>query len=345
MAVSAPSQVRSLAKAVATAFAAANLTEEQRNPPGIDITDLPWACPALVSDLTLDGIPLNDYLDAPVETDATRLYRFWVESTRQLWYEPSRLLKNGVYAALGLAMPKVKLGQRALRFSLPIGAPSQVDHTAAVTLALEVAHTAYLSLPIVNVIETNDDYLVEMADGMRFGVEAGRPLLSTQFEFDARGMVPDLLRSPRGEMTYTCHYDQIAAARSVLHSHPGRFAEFDALDTALQALRYLSLGGHCPELIAQMTIRPTDMMHLREQERLLSLAIETLKEDMPDRARLATVHQILVPTVLSETAFRKFVFASSQFPFALALGKLEEIEDKLRAMYKEKIPTSLQRSI
>ena len=69
MAVSAPSQVRSLAKAVATAFAAANLTEEQRNPPGIDVTDLPWACPALVSDLTLDGIPLNDYLDVAVSMD------------------------------------------------------------------------------------------------------------------------------------------------------------------------------------------------------------------------------------------------------------------------------------
>lgn len=343
MAVSAPSQVRALAKAVATAFAAANLTDEERHPPRIDITDLPWACPALVSDLELDGIPLQAYLDAPVEVESRRLFHFWTEATRMLWFEPSRVMKNGVYAGLGQAMPKVKLGQRALRFSAPIGAPSSVDHTAAVTLALEVAHTAYLSLPVRDVIENDDDYVVETADGLRFGVYGGRSLVLNSFEFDARGMVPDLLRSPRGEISYHCHYDQIAAVRSVLYSHPGRFAEFEALDAALQALRYLSLGGHCPELVTQMTLRPADVQRLREQERLLSDAFEVLRADISDKAKLNTMHQILVPAVISETGFRRFVFASKEFPFALALGKLGEIEGKLRDLYKEKIPPSLQR--
>lgn len=346
MFVSAPTQVRALAKAVATAFAAATLTDEERHPRKITHTDLPWACPPLITDLAIEGVPLQDYLDAPIDTDAQRLFRFWVEATRQLWHEPSRVLRQGVYAALGQAMPKVKLGQRALRFSAPQGAPAAVDMTAAVTLALEVAHTAYVSLPVSDIVSDDDSYIVDAA-GYQFGVRGGRPIIPTDFDFDASGMVQDLLRAPRGEMTYACHYDQIAALRSVLHEHRDRFPyNFEAMDTALQALRYLTIGGHCPELTKEIVAKPMDVMRWKEMEAALRDALDTIRDDrISDRSKLQTLHSQLVPAVLSESGFKREIFSTSNYPFAMAPGKTAAIEASILALYKTKIPQGLQRPI
>lgn len=347
MAVSAPTQVRALAKAVATAFAAATLTEEERHPPRIHITDLPWACPPLNTSLTLEGGSMQDYLDAPLDCTPQRLHRFWTEATQMLWHEPSRAFKGGTYALLSAAMPAVKLGQRALRFSTPAGAPAQVDEMAGITLALEVAHAALISFPVKQFWTNHDDFVVELADGTRFGVEEGRALVPSPFAFNAKGMVSDLLDMQRGEISYRCHYDQIAAVRSVLHSYPERFpATFEALDQALQALRYLALGGYCPELSTALVVQPMEMLRLKEREVLYREAIELVVfPGISDRSKLETLLQGLVPAAMSLSKFRREIFSSDKFPFALAPGKLADIEATLRNLYKSEIPTGLQRPL
>lgn len=344
--ITAPTQVRALAKAVATAFAAATLTDEERHPPRIHHTDLPWNCPPLITGLVLENGALQDYLDVPLSLDADKLMRFWSETLRQMWFEPSRVLKGGVYANLSQAMPKVKTGQRALRFSAPAGAPSQIDHTAAVMLSLEVAHTALVSLPMYGLIENDDSYVAIDTEGRRFGVWKGRPIIESSWEFDASGMVPELLRAPRGETSYACHHDQIAAVRSVLYEHPGRFPHnFDALDQALQALRYLALGGYCPELTTAMVQQPMDVMRLKEVEAILFDAIDTIRSNITDRAKLETLRATLVPTVFSISRFKSTVFSAAQFPFSMAPGKTEQIEENLVAAYKSEIPKGLQRPV
>lgn len=344
--ITAAAQVRLLASAVATALAAAPLSDEERHPQRIAIVDLPWACPPLITDEALDG-SLQDYFDAPVVTTPEALYRFWVTATRQLWHEPSRLLKGGVYEALGAAMPRSKLGVRAFRFSAPAGAPARIDESAAVVLALEVAQCARVSFPMFHVEHTDDAYVVEAAGGVRFGVENGRPLISTPFEYAARGQVDTLLRAPRGEMTYACHYDQIAAVRSILYSHPDKFKHnFNALDQALQALRYLSLGSYCPELVRAMVVKPGDVQRQKDAEAALYEALDTIRApSLADRSKLATLRSLLVPSVMTAAKYKQLVFSSNRLPFTMAPGKARQIEDNLVMLYKAEVPTGLQRPI
>lgn len=346
MRVSASTQVRGLAKAVATAFASANLTEAEKHPQGgIEHTDLPWACPPLITSLVLDGA-LQDHLDAPINVTADGLHQFWMATLQQMWHEPSRVMRNGTFANLGAAMPKVKMGQRALRFSQPIGAPSQIDQSAGVMLSLEVAQCALVSLPVKEVISDDDSYIVVTADGARFGVGAGLPLVDSPWGYDATGMVADMLTAPRGEISYACHYDQIAAVRSVLHSNPKKFPHnFDAMDQALQALRYLSLGGYCPELTTALVVKPFEVMAWKEKEAAYRDSLDVVRSSMSDRAKLNTLRDRLVPLAMTVGKFKREIFSSAAFPFSLAPGKLGEIEANLVALYKNEVPQGLQQAV
>jgi hypothetical protein len=347
MIVSASTQIRSLAKAVATAFASAPLTNDERRPEGgIAHKDLPWSCPPLITDLVLEGA-MQDHLDAPINVTAPALMQFWRETMKQMWHQPSRVLKNGTYANLGAAMAPVRRGQRALRFSAPIGAPSQIHEIAAITLSLEVAHCARISLPTADVLLNDDDYIVTTADGMHFGVNDGMPLIDSPWrDFNASGMVEEMMRSPRGEVDYTCHYDQLASLRSILHTNAAKFPNnFEALDQALQALRYLSMGTYCPELVTEMIVKPQEVLHMREKENALFEAIEVMRTRMSDRAKLYTLKSTLVPTVMTTAKFKREVFSASTFPFSMAPGKDKQIEENLVSLYKNEIPAAIQRTV
>lgn len=346
MRISASTQVRGLANAVAVAFASANLTDAERHPQGgIEHTDLPWACPPLITSLILDGA-LQDHLDAPINVTANALHQFWMQTMHQMWHEPSRVMRNGTFANLGAAMPQVKMGQRALRFSQPIGAPSQIDQSAGIMLSLEVAHCAAISLPVKEVFSDDSNYRVITADGYIFGVGDGRPLTVSPWTYDASGTVTDLLTAPRGEMSYTCHYDQIAAVRSIVHTNAKKFPyNFDAMDQALQTLRYLSLGGYCPELTTALVVKPLEVMAWREKEFAYREALDVLKSSMSDRAKLFTLRDKLVPQVMTVAKFKREVFSSSTFPFSMAPGKTEEIVANLVALYKNEVPQGLQQAV
>lgn len=342
--VSAAAQVRALAKAVSAAFAASALTDEEKSPGKIEITDLPWQAPPLITSHMLAGAALQDFLDVPIELDQHRLHTFWVKTLEDMWHRPSTLMRRGALANCGLAMPRVKVGQRAFRFAQPVGWPV-CDEMAGVMFSLEVAHAARVSLPVKDVVSDDDSYYVEFADGMRIGVLNGVPATNTSWfaSSSARGQILDLLTMPRGDASYRCEFDQLASLRSVLHMHRARFPHnFEALDLALQALRLLTLGSYCPELLHEMRVAPVDLALAREKERALSDAIDVANSGIPDRAKLQTLRSLLVPTIVAVTGFKRYVFSSDQFPFTLAHGKLESIRAWLEAKYQE-LPEGVRR--
>lgn len=341
--IGASGQVRALAKAVSAAFAASNLTAEEKAPGKIEIVDLPWQAPPLITDALLMGGELQDYLDVPLAVDEESLRKFWVKTLQDMMYTPSRLLKRGAHTNCGWAMPKVKVGQRALRFSRPAGFPGQLEDLAGVMFSLEVAQVARCSLPIQDVVIDNDNYYVVMPDATLIGVKNGRPACVSDWDYDASGYIPDLLTMARGETDYTCRFDEIASLRSVLHVHRKRFPKsFEALDLALQTLRLLTLGGHCPELVQEMYVAPIDMTQARAIEQVLRDAVELMPVQMSDRSKLQTLHGLLVPAVLSASGFRKYIFSNPQFPFTLAPGKLDSIEAWLRQEYASRVPAAIQ---
>lgn len=341
--ISAPAQVQSIAKAVAAAFAASALTAEEKSPGKIEITDLPWAAPPLVSTVMLGGAPLQDYLGVPMALEEDTLFRFWTETLEQMWYRPSRVMKRGTYANCGWAMPKVKLGQRALLFSQPVGFPSHLDELSGALFSIEVAHAAATSLPVHDVVSDENNYYADLANGRRIGIVDGRPACESNWNMSVAGQVPDLLTMTRGEADYHCLFDQIASLRSVLNVHRKRFPHnFEALEYALQALRLLTLGGHCPELVSEMRLQPLDMAAVRRKERALRDAIEVLDVEMSDRSKLQVWHSLLVPEVLSPAGFKKNIFSGPQYPFSLAANKLSAIRTWLDQEYETQIPVELR---
>ena len=341
--ISAQSQVRSLAKAVSAAFAASTLTTEEKNPGKIAVADLPWQAPPLIADMLLSGAPLSAYLDAPVKVEANKLYAFWTKTLGDMFREPSRLLRRGTLYNCGTFLPALQPGQRALRFCRPAGHPHYLSEQSGVILSLEVAHAARTSLPLRDFVSDDNSYYAVLSDDRIIGVRDGLPYGNTPWQEDCSGQIPDLLRMPRGEPDYACRYDQIAALRSVLHVNRKAFPEnFEALDLALQSLRVLSFGGYCPALIDEMYVAPMDVADLRVKERALRSCLEILPVMMSDRKKLQAMHDALVPEVLSETSFKRFIYSGEQFPYTLVTGRLDAIGAWLLEQYQSRVPAELQ---
>jgi hypothetical protein len=336
-------QVRALAKAVADAFAASNLTLEEKNPGKIEVSDLPWQAPPLLAPQLLNGAPLQDYLDTPLNLKTEDLLRFWKATDEMMWSTPGRLLNRGALAPCGKFMPKVKVGQRALRFSVPSGYPAYLEETTGLILALEVAHTAVTSLPVARVVSDDDNYYAEI-DGQILGVKAGRPAIDSAWRQPYPGMVQEFLSMPRGDAKTDCAYDQIASLRSVLHMHRKSFPRnFDAIDLALQSLRLLTMGSYCPELVQSMYVAPIDAARQREVERTYRDSIETMRDkSLSDRVKLQVLHSLLVPSPLSAGKFKQHIFSGSPYPFTLAKGKAEQIEAWLLQEYNTRIPAEMR---
>jgi hypothetical protein len=341
--ISAPSQIRSLSKAVSAAFLASPLSEEERNPGRIELTDLPWVAPPIACRETIGQVPLSDYLSVPMPIEQGALRRFWIKTLDDLWNRPSATIRRGAFANCGWAFPKLKVGQRAFLFSTPLGFPSQLEPTTGVMFSIEVAAAAAASLPVLDIVSDDDNYYAVMADGEIFGVKNGRPACESPWTESMAGMIHELVTGSRGEADYSCRFDQLAMLRSVLHVHRRRFEEFQGLDYALQALRILSLGGHCPDLISQLRLLPQDMGQLRRHEQVLRDCIDIIDDmQMSDRSKLEIWHNLLVPEVLTPGKFRQHVFSGGQFPFALAQAKLESIRTWMEAQYRA-LPASVQK--
>lgn len=312
-------------------------------PGRIEITDLPWVAPPLACRATLCGVPLSEYLGVPMAIEEHQLQRFWVKTLDDLWYRPTMVIRRGTFANCSWAMPKVKLGQRALLFSVPTGYPASLEVTAGALFSLELANIAAASLPVLDLVSDDDNYHAVLADGQIIGVKNGRIACDSPWDMNVSGMVPDLLETSRGEADYTCRFDQLASIRSVLNVHRKRFPEFEGIDYALQALRLLSLGGHCPELVTQMRLMPLDLPRLRQAEQALRDSIGVLDDmGMSDRSKLQIWHNLLVPEVISASKFKQHIYAGTQFPFSLAQAKLESVRTWLEEQYRA-LPADMQR--
>lgn len=334
------SALRSLSKAVSLAFAKAALPNDALSG-AIEHTDLPWQSPPLFTHLELHGIPLQEYFADPLVVNHDAFISFWQQTMRSLRQTPSMIVSDGTYDGLSAAMPGVRNGVRALRFTPPAGHPDDMDPRAGVLFSMEAAYTAYLSLAAVDWVTDENNFFVHLQDGTLVGVRDGQPLAGAEYwHFDARGMVLELAAQMRGTVTYDCWYDSIAFARSLLHTHAAKFGdEFEAVDLAIQALRVLSAGRQCPDLVHEMRAVPKNYLKATEQYRVLKSAIGVLDQPVSDRAKLLTLHAELVPFVLKATTFRTQIYAGPPFPYNVEPHRMERVrillEEKLRELERK----------
>jgi hypothetical protein len=208
--------------------------------------------------------------------------------------------------------------------------------------SIEVAHAAAQSLPVLDVVSDDDNYYAVLPDRTIIGVRNGRPACDSPWGESVAGMVQDMLEMSRGEADCTLRFDQLALVRSVVNVHRKRFPEFQGLDYALQALRLLTLGSHCPELVTQMRLTAMDMSQLRRNEQVLRDCLGIVDDlAISDRSKLQIWQNLLVPEVISVSKFRQRIWSSAQFPFSLSQAKLESIRMWLEAEY-QRLPANLQ---
>jgi hypothetical protein len=341
----AQSQVRSLARAIANGIALADLDSEEVAPGRIVHTDLPWTVPGLQVGAQLAGAEVQDFLDAPLSVDPVKLAAFWHKTLYDLWHTPGTQLRKG-YILNTCQFRLWRQGQRMLRFAMPPGSDDmQLELTTGLQLSMEVAHTAYISLPVRHFVRTDDDYFVELANGQEFGVRAGRPIIESPWQYDGRGQMYDLAEMPRGPTSYACQHDQIAHVRSLIYVHKERFkANFEGLDVALQAMRFLTNNTPCPDLLPQVRRAPVTTQLDKERERILWDAISVMESSMADRAKLIALESLLVPTVMSLSKFRRAIFSSPRYPFTMTIQKHDAVLNTVRQLYETEVPCSLKRN-
>lgn len=328
-------QVHALAKAVSAAFAASNLTPEQKHPNIIEITDLPWSAPPLITDLRLGGVPLQDYIDGPVPLAEDHLASIWRRALADMWLQPGRLVTRGVLQKSIELMPGAANGHRAFRFSIPVGYPGQLDQEAGIIFTLELVHAIRVSMGFDRLVENESNYYVKLHSGQIIGIQDGRIACESPWTMDVSGEVSEMLRMSRGQTHYRCDFDQIAAVRSVLHVHRKSFPDnFDALDLALQTLRIVSEKLAVPALVHEMRVQPIDLYRMKEKARTIADAIEVMSASMPDRDKLNVLKASLVPGIIGNSVFKQHIFSGPVFPFALPQQKLESILSYLEGLYR-----------
>ncbi len=158
---------------------------------------MPWAAPPLFSQATLGGVPLEDYLNDPVKLEAQHLLAFWRKTMQDIWHKPALTVKSGVYAGAHKALGGARKGVQALRFARPPGYPNQFELTAGAQFSLEVAHTAFISLPCRRQVVTLDDYYVVLADGTEVGIKNGLPLVDSPWTHNVSGDILEMLETSR----------------------------------------------------------------------------------------------------------------------------------------------------
>ena len=327
--------MQSLVRQVGVAFARADLPPEALHTPIVH-RDLPWQCPPLVTGAVFEKTLLQDHFDYPIAaSSAADLHQWWESTLYMMHMSPSRCMRHGVYVGMAKAFPSMRNGSKAFRFSVPENCPEPLERMAGITFSLEAAHAAWLSLPTRRLVADADNYYVVTMDGLVIGVADGVPAIGPSWDISAAGFVDEVLRSPRGAVTFDCDFDSIAKARSLLHEYPSRFPEYEVLDLVLQSLRYMTWGSQAPQLFQAARAEKLEKLGAREKLRKLNDSLSCLDLPISDRAKLQQMHGTLVPDVISVTAFRNIYHHGPPFPYTAMEGKMEHIRADLASRVEE----------
>jgi len=328
------SSTRRLAQAVAEGFSRAALTPREMKS-GMTHGDLPWSCPPLLTEQYLGRVPLQEYYDGIVNVAEANIFAFWHNTLNALSHTPSTLIDGVTLTTTKMLLPTERLGTRAFLFSAPAGYPGAVEEISGLLLSMELAQACYCGVPISRRVIDDDNFYVELRNGSRVGVVNGLPAIESDWTFDGRGLIGELAHMPRGEAHQHCWYDSLAYARSLLHQYRSRFLDFEAMDSAIQALRFMTFGGAVPELLVALQVGPHQQLQMKERITRLEQALSIIDHNVSDRDKVSMMRQTLVPDAMSVTEFRLKVFAHDFIPFTLEAGKMERIRAHLQSKLEQ----------
>lgn len=330
------SQVRALANAVSAAFASADLPAEALTSPRITYTDLPWQRPPLQTESSLGGEDLQLMLNCRLNITSHGLKRFWSKTLREIRTIPTRAMRKGVYIDTKELCRTNRHGSRLFAFSTPYGYPAIMEENTGVVLSLEVAKVAEASLHLIDIVSDDNNYIVTTIDGAEYGVRNGLPIAPSPWATPSTGQIQELLSVSRGEVTFLCTYDTIALARSLAFEFRDKFREnYAGVEQALNALRYLTTGRQCPELIRVMAELPEESRRVKADRKTVLECFDVMETSMTDRQKLQTLHQLLVPNFITASTFRERIYYSKDYPLFLSVKQLEKVHEYLSYRLRE----------
>lgn len=333
-----PNRASALAKAIVQAFQNAGFSPDDLLKGQIVHTDLPWQAPPLRSQATLGGLPLSAYLDYPLKVSEEAFYNFYCEALAALGQNPAAAIGGAGWRGLAAGAANLVTGERLLRFTIPEGFPENMDHFAGHRFAIEAAHFASVSQVTKGHLEGPNDFWYETEFGV-IGIANGLPTAySDLWDLSCEGHLEEMLSAPRGLISTACHYDILAKVRSVLYENIDKFEEFEGVELALQALRVMSNGRLCHELLQGIEGMSRVAFYRRRKIAILEECIEIMERwNLNDRMKISMLFERLVPEVMNMMVYqRKIIDPYRVLPAVLSVKTEARIIWNLKHM-KEKL--------
>lgn len=325
-------RVKVLAEAIASAFEAAGYAPAELLQGPIKLTDMVWQAPPLRVTTMFEGLPFSDYIDYPLPMDSEAVFDFYRLTLFSLHACPEEAVDENGYKGLTRLFKGAKIGERNLAFPLYDSWPAG-DHNTGPMFALEAARLFYTSSDAVKSFKDDESNYhavtpwgtVGIVDGFIAGAKES-------WDVDCSGLVQGLLEMPRGRADMTCMYDTIARLRSALYEEPDRFASFETLDLALQALRILTNGETCREL--HKSVEQMSLAGFRRRAKIAAYeqCLDVMASwRLTDRAKISMLQEILIPQYMTLPEFsRKILDPSRIFPAVLTTKTEERIKRVLQ---------------
>lgn len=311
----------SLSRGVVALFSRLDVSSETLLNGPLTHTKLTWQAPPIICDDLFNGIPLWEYFDVGLPLEEEGFYVFYHETIEQLYKNTSKVVRPSGYAAASTVL-RCHGRERAYWLSLPEGFPGALAETAGAVFSLECAHLFKLSGKATLVVETDNDYWVRTKAGYEVGVRNGLPILNAgDWDADMSGLVPDLLRMPRGEPFIGCDYDLVAKLRSYLWDQRDSLTvgDFTAADYALQALRIIGMGNVTPILLALVNTLKDRPKRSARRMQVLQTCMELLESNsVSDRQKLLGLRDLMVPELIGRPAYSANIYPYGKVPPAMA---------------------------
>ena len=312
---------RSLARGVVSVFRKLDVPFDQVLTGPIEHTDLIWQVPPIICDDMFGDLPMWEYYDVGLRVCEATFYDFYANVMVKMRNHINQVIDKRGYkdARNAIFCPRK---ERDYWLTLPEGAPAEIVSSAAVLFSLECAHVMKMGGHVVEIEESDDDYWVRTKSGHLVGVKAGLPVLSAEeWNIDMSGLIPDMLRMPRGEPYQGCDYDVVSKLRSFLWEHKGKVSssDFTTTDYALQALRVLGIASVNPVVVPLLkTSRATPVRSVRRIS-ILQDALSLLDSPIiSDRKKLLGLRGMLVPELMTAPAYTRDFYKYSKVPPPMA---------------------------
>lgn len=299
------------------------------------VEDLPfvWQVPPIRGEYPIGLTDLCSILNRSARVSVDGLYNLWQEGLDGLLNAPHVVVMSGRFRKGSSALPTLSPGERNLRLPVPEGFPLDMSGFAGHMFSLDCANLLRHSYETSRFVDDEDNYFAELHDGRIIGVQDGFPAGPSLWDTPATGRVDSMLRSGRGVTFEGSEYGLLSRLRCLLWQNKEKIKDFEAFDWVLQALRVLYDGESPRAVLRAIENLKSDSLAWEARVSALQECVDMLSLlALSDRAKILSMHGLLVPLVCSPSEFSANIYQGP--PPAMVS---EKVRDKISRFLETKL--------